>query len=51
MSIIKPSEMSGYVLQTMRDCVAAQFPEWPEEERELKTAELLNLVADWMRGK
>ena len=46
MSIIKPSEMSGYVLQTMRDCVAKEFSELTKEEQELKTAELLNLAGN-----
>lgn len=46
MSIIKPSEMSGYVLQTMRDIVAKKFSELTKEEQELKTAELLNLAGN-----
>ena len=51
MSIITPSEMSERILQTMRDIVAEEFSELTEEERERKTAELLNLVGDWMWGK
>jgi hypothetical protein len=46
MSIITPRQMSEYVLQTMRDCVAKEFSELTEEERELKAAELLRIVGD-----
>ena len=46
MSIITPSEMSERILQTMRDIVAEEFSELTEEERELKTAELLNLAGN-----
>jgi hypothetical protein len=46
MSIITPRQMSEYVLQTMRDCVAKEFSELTEEERELKTAGLLRIAGD-----
>jgi hypothetical protein len=38
--------MSEYVLQTMRDCVAKEFSELTDEERELKTAELLRIAVN-----